>query len=141
MRRSDPTANSSGADDPVTTDEGNRQAPSGGEHRPRRIRLSRQRGWRLPANSVTVARPTPWGNPFLKGRDGAAADCVERYRRLMQGEIATNVQASPDEQRRVLDHVRENIHSLRGRNLACWCPLDGPCHADILLDLANGKRG
>jgi hypothetical protein len=27
---------------------------------------------------------------------------------------------------------------LRGRNLACWCPLDQPCHADVLLELANG---
>ena len=27
--------------------------------------------------------------------------------------------------------------SLRGRNLACWCPLDQPCHADVLLELAN----
>jgi hypothetical protein len=26
---------------------------------------------------------------------------------------------------------------LRGKNLACWCPLDQPCHADVLLDLAN----
>jgi hypothetical protein len=26
---------------------------------------------------------------------------------------------------------------LRGKNLACWCPLDQPCHADVLLELAN----
>ena len=26
---------------------------------------------------------------------------------------------------------------LRGRDLACWCPLDQPCHADVLLELAN----
>jgi hypothetical protein len=27
--------------------------------------------------------------------------------------------------------------SLRGKNLACFCPLDQPCHADVLLELAN----
>ena len=30
------------------------------------------------------------------------------------------------------------IAELRGRDLACWCPLDQPCHADVLLELANG---
>lgn len=28
--------------------------------------------------------------------------------------------------------------SLRGKDLACWCPLSAPCHADVLLELANG---
>lgn len=27
--------------------------------------------------------------------------------------------------------------ALRGKNLACWCPLDQPCHADVLLEIAN----
>jgi hypothetical protein len=27
---------------------------------------------------------------------------------------------------------------LKGKNLACWCSLDKGCHADILLELANG---
>jgi hypothetical protein len=31
---------------------------------------------------------------------------------------------------------------LRGHDLACWCPLDKPCHADVLLRLANtGSSG
>jgi len=29
---------------------------------------------------------------------------------------------------------------LRGKDLACWCPLDQPCHADVLLELANGEQ-
>ncbi len=33
--------------------------------------------------------------------------------------------------------MREHLHELRGKNLACWCPLDQPCHADALLELAN----
>ena len=35
------------------------------------------------------------------------------------------------------DWILENIHTLRGKNLACWCPLDKPCHADVLLQLVN----
>lgn len=30
-----------------------------------------------------------------------------------------------------------DLSLLRGKNLACWCPLDGPCHADVLLEVAN----
>lgn len=30
--------------------------------------------------------------------------------------------------------------NLRGKNLACWCK-DGPCHADVLLELANAEAG
>lgn len=35
------------------------------------------------------------------------------------------------------DFLRESLHELRGKNLACWCRLDDPCHADVLLELAN----
>jgi hypothetical protein len=31
----------------------------------------------------------------------------------------------------------EQMADLRGKNLACWCPLDQPCHADVLLEIAN----
>ncbi|MGH6882856.1 MAG: DUF4326 domain-containing protein [Hypericibacter sp.] len=30
------------------------------------------------------------------------------------------------------------IWLLRGHDLCCYCPLDQPCHADVLLELANG---
>jgi hypothetical protein len=31
----------------------------------------------------------------------------------------------------------EGLPSLRGKNLACWCRLDQPCHADVLLEIGN----
>ena len=34
-------------------------------------------------------------------------------------------------------HLALDPSELRGRDLACWCPLDQPCHADVLLELAN----
>lgn len=33
--------------------------------------------------------------------------------------------------------IIENAPFLRGKNLACWCALDQPCHADVLLEVAN----
>lgn len=28
-------------------------------------------------------------------------------------------------------------HELRGKDLACWCKPGAPCHADVLLEIAN----
>jgi hypothetical protein len=116
--------------------------------RPKRIQRQRTKGWRMPANTVYVGRPTRFGNPFqvalgvvipaygermwdvIHGstvlvrwdtKKLAAADAVDRYRRLRREQPLT-----PQE-----------IASLRGKHLACFCPLDQPCHADVLLELAN----
>lgn len=103
---------------------------------PERIRLSRAKGWKMPANTVKVDRSTPWGNPFIVGEHGTAARCVELYAHLLHGLICLGTKNAP-EQRQAHEHVRNHIHELAGKNLACWCPLDRACHADILLRLAN----
>lgn len=90
---------------------------------PVRVQLSRRKGWRMPPNTVSVARPGRWGNPFRVGvLDRTAADCVALFREWMAAPYQTE-QPDPAE--------------LRGNNLACWCRLDQPCHADVLLELAN----
>ena len=89
---------------------------------PRRYQRSRRKGARLPDRVVVVTRPTKWGNPrpLSLGR----AEAVRRYEAdLRAGRLAVSV-----------DDVRRE---LRGRDLACYCPLDIPCHADVLLDVAN----
>jgi len=97
----------------------------------RRIQLSRRRGWRMPRDAVKVDRATRWGNPFRAGEQDAA-HCVAMFRDWL-------VHGLP--QRPDLDAKRARIltdlHQLRGKCLACWCKLDEPCHADVLLDLAN----
>ena len=90
---------------------------------PRRIQLSRKRGWRMPPNTVVVARPRRWGNPFCVDH----ANGIDAETAVLLFERANN---HPHTHKR----IREE---LRGRNLACWCPLDQPCHADVLLRLAN----
>jgi hypothetical protein len=83
----------------------------------------------MPEGVVYVGRGTQWGNPFKVGvRDRDASQCVAAYR---------------------YEIVQKNggmvgfnrfwvVHHLRGFDLACWCPIDQPCHADVLLELANG---
>lgn len=101
---------------------------------PRRIQLRRVKGWRMPENTVKVDRSTKWGNPFRIDTSAPAifpaSKAVEKFRRWLTGEkvgmaMKLTAECFPD--------PRE----LRGKNLACWCPLDQPCHADVLLELAN----
>lgn len=124
---------------------------------PERIQLSRRKGWRKPEGAIIVARPSLWGNPF-KVADWGLDLSVALYRDLVHGiwSPSTLGQDKTDEQfavayearsewlRRMVGHPTENARFfLRGRDLACWCPLvdaDGNrmlCHADVLLELAN----
>lgn len=89
-----------------------------------RVQLSRRKGWRMPANTVNVARPSKWGNPFKVGPDRTAAEAVAQYRAMIEGFAEE-------------PNVSLNLADLRGKNLACWCKLGEPCHADVLLELAN----
>src|SRR5262249_43409965 len=95
------------------------------------------KGWRMPPNTVCVTRPSRWGNPFRVGRDGDAAHCVHLFRRML--EVGPLPMPPPDfrVQETTINIVRNRIETLRGKNLACFCRLDQPCHADVLLELAN----
>jgi len=87
-----------------------------------RLQRSRRKGTRLPAGTVVVTRPTKWGNPHSV--DLGRLEAVRRYRNdLLAGRLGITV-----------EQVREE---LQGRDLACYCPLDQPCHADVLMQIAN----
>lgn len=123
------------------------------ENTPQRVQLSRRRGWRKPENTVSVARPSQYGNPFRMSRVECELGglCWEvRGQDLWDQEIV--VEHIDDKHAAAVTAValfREHYFThpipvgilradLRGKNLACWCPLDQPCHADVLLELANG---
>lgn len=102
----------------------------------RRIQLRRTKGWRKPANTVVVSRPSRWGNPYrptfaghVTGDPLCVMLAVQKFQHeLWAGHLGVTI----------ADVKRE----LRGKNLACWCPLPGPgqrdlCHASVLLELAN----
>src|SRR5204862_232537 len=95
------------------------------DREPGRVQLRRLRGWKLPGNTVVVARPTPWGNPFKRDRHGKLG-AVNEFRKW----IGLPAQA------KLVDRANR---ALAGRNLACWCKPGEPCHADVWLELANPK--
>ena len=92
---------------------------------PRRIQLQRTRGWRMPANTSKVDRTGKWGYPFPVGPARTAAEAVELFRNYLL------------ETPGLLAAARA---TLKGRNLGCWCKPGAPCHADVLLQLANAPR-
>ena len=100
---------------------------------PQRIQLRRARGWRKPAGAVVVSRPSRWGNPYpigatVEAPDGSTVTVRDRAHSVA---LFRATPRSPQD----IEQLREE---LGGRDLACWCPLDEPCHADVLLELANG---
>lgn len=105
---------------------------------PFRVQLSRRKGWKLPANTVVVSRPTKWGNPFIVVKHGTRERCVELFRLLCAGYQCISLGGDVcDAQKSFIAHAKANLQALRGKNLACWCPLNKPCHADVLLEMAN----
>ena len=94
---------------------------------PRRIQLSRKKGYRKPDNAVRVTRPGKWGNPYKVGIHGDAETCVRLFEGMMETELARSAK------------MRAAIEELRGKDLGCFCPLDAPCHANVLLRLANDR--
>lgn len=104
----------------------------------KRIRLSRAKGWRMPPNTVKVDRSTPWGNPFITGKDGTQLECVRLYIIMMTGRLCLSSDCVAQE--RAYTHVAGHLHDLKGKNLACWCSIGTPCHAEVLLLLANYSK-
>jgi hypothetical protein len=116
---------------------------------PERIQLRRTKGWRKPEGVVVVARPTKWGNPYrwqeyrsvAYDSDGEAFTVSAASRRRF---AVTDFQAAVAYQ--IGGFLpgypsREEIrHELAGKDLACWCGPDEPCHADVLLEIANAPQ-
>jgi hypothetical protein len=113
---------------------------------PKRIQRKRTKGWRMPDGAVYVGRGSRWGNPFRVGDPDAywvgpgwpspqrpipipvmdAQHVVDIYRSMV---LTNNAPRFSHE---------EVVAELADRDLACWCPLGQPCHADVLLEIANG---
>jgi len=133
---------------------------------PVRIQRSRAVGWRLPEGAVYVGRPTKWGNPFLVSTDTldtfgnpsplSVIDSTDRrpvqhhfLTRRHALDYAVNMYRTSLRVAKQLPEeaalaepwalaIVQALPEIAGRDLACWCPLNHPCHADVLLDMANG---
>jgi hypothetical protein len=97
---------------------------------PSRVQLSRKKGWKMPPNTVRVCRPSVWGNPYkVGGIDHTTGRTIETRSDAVRLYVERGCADCLSEEAKVF---------LRGKNLACWCPLDDePCHADVLLKMAN----
>jgi hypothetical protein len=111
---------------------------------PKRIQRKRTKGWRMPEGARSVTRPGPFGNPFVVGDD---ATCEEHAAGLFRNWLETGDGGSLDpygsaEYRQRMsarrDWILDRASDLRGLDLACYCPEGQPCHADVLLEIANG---
>jgi hypothetical protein len=107
---------------------------------PRRIQLSRAKGWRKPEGAVVVSRPSGWGNPFrigdlfrftsadglvIVGGVGSHDQAVDLFRAFL----------------RTRSDLRDKIRAeLAGRDLCCWCKPEQACHGDLLLLVAAGEE-
>lgn len=107
---------------------------------PKRIQMSRTAPWRADnPDAVIVDRRSDYGNPYPVGMevmlypiDGIGApEPVMLTRAMVVEAFRQYIDVRPGWKEQL---ARE----LRGRDLACWCPLDEPCHADVLLEIANG---
>jgi hypothetical protein len=86
----------------------------------------------MPEGAVYVGRPTKYGNdfkigdpyPFVEDHLCTLDDVVWLY------EVDLKAMES-------IGTLDDFLAPLRGKDLACFCPLDQPCHADVLLKLAN----
>jgi hypothetical protein len=134
---------------------------------PKRLQLRRTKGWRMPENTAKVDRSTRFGNPWTCHRpfgcphsrtydhglnpDGSPAMscCIDTFREWVRqgvaGEESHLIGKGGGFLAALMAHggniertkLVEGLPRLRGKHLACWCPLDQPCHADVLLELAN----
>ena len=97
--------------------------------KPIRVQRKRTKGWKMPPNTVYVGRAngvsiyTVYQNPYRIGVDGDREKVLNLYVKQVVPSFDFSI-------------LRKR---LGGKNLACWCALDQPCHADIVLELANAS--
>lgn len=114
----------------------------------KRVQRKRTKGYKLPENTKCVNRGTKWGNPYkvlfedgvwcvkddegnywgkpYNNKDDAARKAVECYSGWIDGQIGLK---------------KLDLNELKGKNLACFCSLSAPCHADYLLELLSSACG
>jgi hypothetical protein len=90
----------------------------------KRIQRKRTKGWKMPPNTVYVGRPTKYGNPYRVTEDTTREEAIQEYANWLD---------------RILVKDPHYLDSLKGKDLACWCPLDKHCHADVILKILGEK--
>ena len=113
--------------------------------KPQRIQLRRKCGFNLQGCSqnfnglpaVHVARPGKWGNPFKVESFLPAFDGLKDAQAMAQAAAVQAFRQMLKDGRTAPFNLADIRIELRGKNLACWCKPGTPCHADVLLEIAN----
>ena len=95
------------------------------------LKVLNKRTDKIPLGAIYVGRPGKWGNLFRVSKACSQGEAVAKHKAWIEEQISLgNVGFG--------DGFKYNLEELRGFDLVCWCaPL--PCHADVLLELANQK--
>ena len=117
-----------------------------GTRTPQRVQMSRQRPWRAEhPDAIRVDRATVFGNPFAIAGGGwrwwvvGFADSTLRTQdRAREAAVSLFRDWLSDDSWQIDNWPKPDLAPLRGHDLACWCPPSSPCHADVLLEIANG---
>jgi len=97
------------------------RAPAGGGQPPATLpRILNKHTHGTPAGAVYIGRGSPWGNPFVIGRDGTRAEVIAQY----------------DAWIAIQPHLLARLPELRSRDLLCFCAPKS-CHGETLRRLAN----
>lgn len=122
------------------------------DHKPHPLRRRRENFlMKIPAGGVLVARPTRWGNPFVIDMSGGGYEVRYQVKPGMRPDVIADgltleeaVARAVAEYRKWLRCAPRGIEvaaaakkELKGREVYCYCPLDRPCHADVLAEVAN----
>jgi hypothetical protein len=121
---------------------------------PKRIQITRTRPWQTEPKAIRVSRPSRWSNPFVvaeeKGDNGyrySVRGSANHLLGMHRTKAGAHRQAVDLFEMHIgpmgnyeydADTLALLVAELRGRDLACWCPVGYACHADVLLELANG---
>lgn len=113
--------------------------------KPQRFQRKRGKGARLPEGTIYVGRPTVRGNPWIVENEGRGGWKVygpgvpSGGSRCGNEEGARLVAVNLFREWASTEHARRKLQlqEIRGKNLACYCRAHDPCHADVLIELAN----
>lgn len=74
---------------------------------------------------VYIGRGSKWGNPFVIGRDGSRSEVIEKYEKMLSGNV---------------ELLGELLVELEGKRLGCFCK-PAACHGDVLVEYVEKMRG
>lgn len=108
-----------------------------GSRTPSRVQRTRTEGGGMPAGAQYIGRPGIFGNPISAAPPSGRVTCPPQVQGRRLAEAGYRIWVALPEQADLRAMARQR---LAGADLACWCPVPGPCHGNPLLDVANGTE-